>query len=119
MGDISDFERDLNERLELPLDSPSGLTGPFVLFTVLSIALVLWKGALPLIVLGCFSLYFIKFLHWSWSRRRVRKFFISMALAAYKEHPEVDPENVIVGSLLAWRGNGLPAVRIRRPVYYC
>jgi len=118
MVDLDAFAEELAARVELPLDSPSSLTWPWILFTILSIVLVNLFGATAAVVGGCCGMYLFSLLGWAWKRVKVRRLFVGLAVKSRAAFPDAGKEEVIIGTLLAWKNNGLPPIKVRLPEHY-
>lgn len=118
MADLDAFRRELEARVELPLDSPSSLTGPWVFFTVLGVVLVYFFGSTAMVIGACCGMYFLSFLSWLWKRSKMRSLFVDMAVKSRAAFPGAGKEEVIIGTLLAWRNSSLPPIKVRLPEHY-
>jgi hypothetical protein len=118
MVDLDIFAKELAARVELPMDSPSSLTRPWIILTILGIVLVNFFGATAAVVGGCCGMYLFSLLQWLWRRRKIRKFFIDLAVKSRAQFPNAGKEEVIIGTLLAWKKSDLPPIKVRLPEHY-
>ena len=118
MVDLDTFAKELAERVELPLDSPSSLTRPWIIFTILGIVLVNLFGATAVVIGGCCGMYLLSLFGWAWKRVKVRRQFVSLAVKSRVQFPDAGKEEVIIGTLLAWKNSSLPPIKVRLPEHY-
>jgi hypothetical protein len=112
---VDDFDRAVRRRLDLPLNSPYSLTFSIILYGLILTGVVWIFGEyLAVMFLAALTFGFVV-LRWLVSRSKTRNMFLHLAREAHLRYPDVDIDEVLLGTFAAWESKSLPPIRILVP----
>lgn len=112
---MNDFDRSVRRRLDLPLNSPYSLTAS-IIGTGLLVVVVVWIFGRFLETTVFASVSFgLVILRWLLARRKVKKAFLHLAREAHTKYPDINIDEVLLGTFAAWESKRLPPIRLLVP----
>ena len=112
---MDDFDREVRERLDVPLHSPFSLTPKLIFYGLVCLALMWFFDASSWVLPFSGGLFGYALIKWLWARHQVKKTFHMLAKKAHLAHPDIHLNEVLLGTLAAWKSQGLPPVRVFFP----